>query len=128
MAHTDHFTVSPHCPRGLKLGVCNTVVQLCVNTMSDLYHVYTLFLDILKCEHNEYFSHCAKCKEHTKNMWLLNLGASAHFTNNISDFIDYSPLAKSDRMSVKTVAHTIYVEGTGTILLKHYIANKLVTT
>ncbi len=62
------------------------------------------------------------------NMWLLDSGASAHFTNNISDFIDYMPIAKSDRMPVKTVAHTIYVGGTGTVLLKHYIANKLVTT
>ncbi len=51
-------------------------------------------------------------------MWLLDSGASAHFTNNISDFIDYTPIAKSDRMPVKTAAHTIFVEGTGTVLLK----------
>jgi len=63
-----------------------------------------------------------------KNMWLLDSGASAHFTNNISDFINYMPIAKSDRMPVKTAAHMIYVEGTGTVLLRHYIANKLYST
>ncbi len=96
--------------------------------MSDLYYVNTISFDLLTCEHNKYFSHCAKCKEHTKNMWLLDSGASAHFTNNISDFINYTPIVKSDRMPVKTAAHMIYVDRTGTVLLKHYIANKLITT
>ncbi len=126
--YTKHCTVSLPSLKGFEDGACKTVVQPSVKYKADLYYVNTISFDLLKCEHNKYLSQCAKCKECTINMWLLDSGASAHFTNNISDFIDYTPIAKSDRMPVKTVAHTIYVEGTGTVLLKHYIANKLVTT
>ena len=61
-------------------------------------------------------------------MWLLDSGASAHFTNNISDFIEYEPMPVHDRIPVNTAAHTIFVEGTGTVLLKHYINETRVTT
>ncbi len=126
--YTKNCTVSLPSLKGFKAGACKTVVQPSVKYKADLYYVNTISFDLLKCEHNKYLSQCAKCKEHTKNMWLLDSGALAHFTNNISNFIDYTPIAKSDRMPVKTAAHTIYVEGTGTVLLKHYIANKLITT
>jgi len=126
--YTKNHTVSLPSLKGFKDGACKTVVQLSVNKKADLYYVNTISFDLLKCQHNKYLSQCAKCKECTNNMWLLDSGASAHFTNKISDFIDYTPIAESDRMPVRTVAHTIYVEGTGTVLLKHYITNKLVTT
>src|SRR6266571_3806772 len=126
--YTKNYTVSLPSLKGFEVGACKTVVQPSVNYKADLYYVNMTSFDLLKCEHNKYFSQCAKCKECTKNMWLLDSGASAHFTNNISDIIDYTPIAKSDRMPVKTAAHIIYVEGTGSVLLKHYIANKLVTT
>ena len=61
-------------------------------------------------------------------MWLLDSGASAHFTNNISDFIEYEPMPVHDRIPVNTATHTIFVEGTGTVLLKHYINETHVTT
>ncbi len=126
--YTKNCTVLLPSLKGFEDGTCKTVVQPSVKYKADLYYVNTISFDLLKCEHNKYLSQCAKCKERTNNMWLLDSGASAHFTNNISDFIDYTPIAKSDRMPVKTAAHTIYVEGTGSVLLKHYIANKLVTT
>ncbi len=126
--YTKNCTVLLPSLKGFEDGACKTVVQPSVKNMTDLYYVNMISFNLLKCEHNKYLSQCAKCKEHTNNMWLLDSGASAHFTNNISDFIDYTPIAKSDRMPVKTVAHTIYVEGTGSALLKHYIANKLITT
>src|SRR6266702_3342489 len=126
--YTKNCTVLLPSLKGFEDGACKTVVQSSVNYKADLYYVNTISFDLLKCQHNKYLSQCAKCKERTDNMWLLDSGASAHFTNNISDFINYTPIAKSDRLPVKTAAHTIYVEGTGTVLLKNYIANKLVTT
>src|SRR6266702_2408415 len=126
--YTKYRTVSLPSLKGFEDGACKTVVQHSVKYKADLYYVNTISFDLLKCEHNKYLSQCAKCKECTINMWLLDSGASAHFTNNISDFIDYQPIAKSDRMPVKTAAHTIYVKGTGSVLLKHYIANKLIIT
>jgi len=108
--YTKDCTVSLPSLKGFEVGTCKSVVQPSVNNMAELYYVNTISFDLLKCEHNKCFSQCAKCKERTQNMWLLDSGASAHFTNNISDFINYTPIAKSDRMPVKTAAHTIYVE------------------
>jgi len=93
--YTKIRTVSLPSLKGFKDGTCKTVVQPSVKFMAELYYVNTISFDLLKCEHNKYFSQCAKCKERTNNMWLLDSGASAHFTNNISDFIDYTPIAKS---------------------------------
>ena len=78
-------------------------------------------LDVLECEHDVLFSQCAKCRLKLNSMWLLDSGASAHFTNNLSDFIEYKPASPENRTPVRTAAHTIYVEGEGTILLKHLI-------
>ena len=85
-------------------------------------------LDVLDCEHGELFSHCAKCRVKLSSMWLLDSGASAHFTNNLSDFVSYTPASPSNRTPVRTAAHTIYVEGEGTILLKHLLNGTQVTT
>ncbi len=111
--YTKKYTVLLPSLKGFEDGTCKTVVQPSVNNKAVLYYVNMTSFDLLKCEHNKYLSQCAKCKERTKNMWLLDSGASAHFTNNISDFINYTPIAKSDRLPVKTAAHTIFVEGTG---------------
>ena len=59
-------------------------------------------------------------------MWLLDSGVSVHFTFDKDDFIEYKPV--SDRQPVKTAAHTIYVEGTGTVLLRHDVNSLPVTT
>jgi len=50
------------------------------------------------------------------SMWLLDSGASAHFTYNKNDFIEYMPFSESERLLVRTTAHKIFVEGTGTLL------------
>ena len=62
------------------------------------------------------------------SMWLLDSGASAHFTNNKNDFIEYTPVSLSERIPVRTASHTIFVEGSGTVLLQHYINDSLVMT
>ena len=61
-------------------------------------------------------------------MWLLDSGASAHFTYNKNDFIEYTSFSESERVPVRTAAHQIFVEGTGTVLLQHYINGSPATT
>jgi hypothetical protein len=51
-----------------------------------------------------------------------------HFTNTLSGFIEYKPANKSDHQAFKTVVHTIWVEGEGTVLLRHYLNGNLVMT
>jgi hypothetical protein len=59
---------------------------------------------------------------------IRDTGASAHFTNRKSDFISYQPYLQSDMQPVRTAAHMIFVEGSGTVLLWHYVNKTLVTT
>ena len=99
--------------------------------MSDLAEVCKLYnvnfgvLDVLRCKHKISFTNCAECRQKVSSMWLLDSGDSAHFTNNKNDFIEYTP---SERQPVRTAAHTIWVEGKGTVLLRHYVNGTLVTT
>jgi len=85
-------------------------------------------LDVLKCEHHFLYKQCEECSKNLNSLWLLDSGASAHFTHNKSDFINFIPAKQSDRQPVRTAAHTIFVEGSGTVLLRHYVNQTLVTT
>ena len=49
--------------------------------------------------------------DHSKKLWILDLGASMHFTSDQSDFIEYQELAGSTHIPVRTVFATIFVEG-----------------
>src|ERR1700744_3657853 len=128
-ASTEQHAVLAHSrnvPGGC--GNCNNTVAAMSEEVAHMYNMNIGALDLLLCEHNKYLSQCAKCKERMNTMWLLDSGASAHFTNLMSDFISYTPFAKSDRIPVKTASNFILVEGIGTVLLKHYLGRKLVTT
>ena len=61
-------------------------------------------------------------------LWLLDSGALLHFTHDLNDFIEYCKLQLHERIPVNTASNKIYVEGEGSMLLKHYQSNKLVTT
>ena len=119
------MTASHHPLKGLKDGSFKHVVSGEVNK---LYNVQFDVLDILKCEHDFILNQCAKCCEKTSTMWLLDSGASGHFSNNRSDFIHYTPLSKINRIPVQTASTPTFVEGYGTVLLKHKLNGSLVTT
>jgi transposase InsO family protein len=119
---TDAQTVLDHPRRSIRDGSCNTGS----GAVNKLYNVSFGTLDVLVCEHEFVFSQCEQCRDKMSTMWLLDSGASVHFTYDRSDFIEYTPT--SDRQPVKTAANTIYIEGKGTVLLRHRLNNKLVTT
>jgi transposase InsO family protein len=104
---------------------CNNMLS---SVVSKLYSINLGVLDILKCKHDDFFTQCARCNKRLETLWLLDSGASVHFTNRKSDFISYKPYPKSDRQPVRTAAHTIFVEGSGTVLLRHYVNKTLVMT
>jgi hypothetical protein len=87
---------------------------------------------IMKCEHGDPYTLCSKCKgklpSEMGSMWLLDSGMSAHFIYKIKDFIEYTPFKLSEQSPIATASNVIYIEGKGTILLKHKVDNKLVTT
>ena len=113
-------------PSFVNKGECNNMLS--VKEVSKLYNVNFGVLDVLKCEHHIAYTKCAECRQKVSTMWLLDSGASAHFTNNKNDFIKYTPASESDRQPVRTTAHTIWIEGQGTVLLRHYLNGNLATT
>ena len=66
---------------------------------------------------------CADCKRHGRAehvddpapMWILDSGASMHFTGNMDDFIEYTPLDKV--IPISTATNIAIVEGQGTVIL-----------
>jgi transposase InsO family protein len=125
-AHDADFDiVSARSQRKQEERQCNNMLS---SVVSKLYSINLGVLDILKCEHDDFFTQCARCNKRLETLWLLDSGASAHFTNRKSDFISYQPYSQSDRQPVRTAAHTIFVEGSGTVLLRHYVNKTLVTT
>ena len=121
----DHTVLAPLL-KSIKGGTCNNTVN--GSEVTQLYNMSIDALDIVKCEHDVIFSQCAKCRMKMSSMWLLDSGASAHFTFSKNDFIEYTSFSESERLPVRTAAHQIFVEGSGTVLLRHYINESLVTT
>ena len=48
------------------------------------------------------------------NEWMLDSGASMHFTNDMNNFVEYQPIPP---ISVKTAINRVSVKGKGTIIL-----------
>jgi hypothetical protein len=65
---------------------------------------------------------CKKCKQlaNSQKAWILDSGASQHFTNTKEDFIDFEIVKNAPK--VKTASQTVLqIEGQGTILLSHLV-------
>ena len=76
--HANSTTVlDPLSSKGNK-GSCNTSTDLA--EVCKMYNVNFGVLDVLKCEHKISFTNCAECRQKVSSMWLLDSGASAHFT------------------------------------------------
>jgi hypothetical protein len=86
----------------------------------------------VNCEHGQSFALCNRCKgKSASNMgtlWLLDSGASLHFTHNFNDFIDYETAKPADWMPIRTASDIVHVEGKGAVLIEHKVNNKLVQT
>jgi hypothetical protein len=87
-------------------------IHAAVAQVDSLYGV-----DLLLCKHSIEFAKCVKCKGKAKAspQWILDSGASLHFTGDMNDFIEFSPL--KEPISVNTANGTVQVEGSGTVLI-----------
>jgi hypothetical protein len=66
-------------------------------------------------------SHKCDCKPVRQKEWIIDSGASFHFTNSLDDFVDYEEL--KDKQIVRTANSSASIEGKGTIIL---VLSKLV--
>jgi hypothetical protein len=74
--------------------------------------------------HNCPVSDCAECnglyaKKSEKPLWILDSGASKHFTFALSNFLEYTAL--KHLIKVTTATNPIFIIGEGTVLLQHYV-------
>ena len=78
---------------------------------------------IVKYVHTCPSADCTKCQSRVfseeQPFWLLDSGASSHFSYNIRDFIDYEKI--DDNIVVKTASTPIYIKGKGAVLISHAI-------
>ena len=73
------------------------------------------------CPCNENHCNCSKCvhqREEFKNLWILDSGASMHFTPRRDAFTSYCKFSKEECLPVQMAASTIFMEGKGTIRLR----------
>ena len=73
------------------------------------------------CTHAQSFATCTRCKGKAPNkrvsVWLLDSGASRHFTYDMSDFVHYETL--EHKQGVQTAnGHVVYCLGKGTVVLR----------
>jgi hypothetical protein len=74
--------------------------------------------------HNCPISGCTECnglyaRKSKKPLWILDLGASKHFTFTLSNFLEY--IALKYPIKVTIAANPIFIIGEGTVLLQHYV-------
>ena len=105
----------------LPLHVCYTLALYIVSKHFNMScHVSSLAYNI--CSHEIHDAHCANCKGKMANgseisgvFWLLDSGASCHFTSNLGDFASYQAL--KHKHYAKTANGVAEIAGIGTVLL-----------
>jgi len=73
--------------------------------------------------HTHGCEHC-KRKINDQKAWVLDSGASAHFTNTKEDFIDYEVMTNAGEVTTAAAKATLCIEGRGSILLSHFVENQ----
>ena len=96
--------------------MCSSVLHwLCPQLVVKLIHMCG---SVQPC--NEKHCNCLKCVhwcEKFMNHWILDSGASMHFTPWRDAIMTYHKFSKDKRLPVQTAASTMFVEGKGTIQL-----------
>ena len=67
---------------------------------------------------------CEKCKRNIEKAWILESGASQHFTSMKSDFIDFEIVKNAGEVRTAAAKSILRIEGKGTILLTHFVENQ----
>ena len=112
---TMEFDVDGEVADCARLGlrqVQNTSERTMTNNSSQLDNYITeLYINkiCLQC------SHGCDCKTDKMKEWLIDSGASEHFTFDINSFVDYEVL--KNHSSVKTANSTAEVQGRGTVII-----------
>jgi hypothetical protein len=114
--------VPPYTPHAHCADACHAA-----DAYASLPHIYDKYLCTtvekyhrISCTHVDDVALCATCKGKAlrRNYWLLDLGASQHYTNNIDDYVDYTLWTCGNYGYVRTATTTTPVIGTGTVMIR----------
>jgi len=65
---------------------------------------------------------CRKCNSCSPSApWLMDSGASKHFTMNMDDFSSYESIPARNKNKVITANGKTFIEGKGTVFLQHNV-------
>jgi len=74
--------------------------------------------------HCGFVSHCADCKNNSKSNfieWIVDSGASVHFTDNKVDFSDLTFFDEKNHPQAQTANGTAAIHGHGTVFVKTWV-------
>jgi transposase InsO family protein len=118
----DMMYVPPYTPHAQCADACHAA-----DANASLPRIYDEYLcttvekyHCISCTHVDDVALCVTCKGKTpcRNYWLLDSGASQHYTNNIDDYVDYTPWTRDNYGYVRTATTTTPVIGTGTVMIR----------
>ena len=69
---------------------------------------------------NKHISCCKNCQVTKNKQWLLDSGATHHYTNDQKDFIDYKEFEQLIEVNTAEKEMPIFIKGCGTILIRTY--------
>jgi len=127
-------------PQGLKLNLdddmsdygddpetlCGPIIEPDIGRLLDKYLAYAK----INCG---YTSFCADCKDNSKSNfieWIVDSGASVHFTDNKVDFSDLRFFDEKNRPQAQTTNGAAAIHSHGTVFMKTWVDNttpKMVT-
>jgi hypothetical protein len=70
---------------------------------------------------NLHAQECVKCKGSLQKSWILDSGASLHFSPYKREFIQFEEVADSPSVNTAAANAPLQIKGKGTILLDHYV-------
>ena len=76
----------------------------------------------IACSCSDHMNHSKECackhEDDGRMFWILDSGASTHFTLHHSDFVDYVELKGDDHIPIQTAGGVIHVTGCGHMLIQ----------
>jgi len=122
----DHLLTTPQCTRG------STSAQVKEEPLgSDVDYKRALLALVNVLNKIEFHSQsCEKCKRQINDhkAWILDSGASQHFTSTKQDFIDFEVVTNAPEVKTAAANAVLHVEGKGAILLSHFVENRGIRT
>jgi len=119
------FSVPPKTETGLpidRVSIHKSVVPPTKGLNKFLYAALTsLETSLNKIE--PHLSSCAKCRDESSRGWILDSGASVHFTNCKNDLVDYEVVSDAHPVRTANAKTPLLIEGKGTVLLGHLVEN-----